>query len=375
MNILLPILIILLEYVIYLPVQAPKIYPKPQAKIAPVIETPKAQRVEKEVQKIVVKAKINEIPTSADKVVTIKEDNSHILKLSDFAFSDKDSSDVLTSIKITKLQTRGSLKYLKAKKWKKVTLNQEILKEDLEAKRLKFKPYANKYGKKYTSFSFRVSDSKDYSKTSNTITYKVTPVNDIPTASSKTIALVEGSSKTVLSSHFRFRDVESGDKYKNIKIIKIAGKGSLESLKNGKWVKVKDTQEISKTEIDAKKLRFKTDSLGYAKTYASFTFKISDGKNYSDRANKITYRVTQDMTKIFVNGERVYTKECRLCHGSTQDIVKKYKSSKLQKMLNNSVTLSEVHDKTKVSSRTHKYFQSAEYKKELSDIKYYILNP
>lgn len=368
MNILLTLLIVLLGYFIFLPVETPKTYPKPVAKVVPVQKIVKPVEVE-------VQPPTNILPTSADKIVTIKEDSSHILDSAHFAFSDKDASDKLINIKITKLQNRGSLEYLKAKKWKKVTLNQVISKKDLEAKRLRFKPARNTHGNKYSSFAFMVSDGKDYSKVANTIKYKVTSVNDTPKASSKMIVIVEGSSKIVDSSDFRFKDVESGSKYKNIKITKVATRGALEFLDGKKWVKVKKAQKISKKDIDAKKLRFSTEVSGYAKNYASFSFKISDGKAYSNKAYKITYRVTQDMNKIFANGKRVYANECRLCHGSNKDIVKKYKSYKLEKVLDDSVTLGEVHNKTKVSSRTHKYFKSSEYKRELSDIKYYILNP
>lgn len=108
-------------------------------------------------------------PTSANKTITIKEDTSKVLTLTDFAFSDADANTTLSKVKITSLETKGTLKLNGVN----VTLNQEILAADIKAGKLVFTPISNENGTLYSNFKFQVSDESLYSLDSYTTTFRL----------------------------------------------------------------------------------------------------------------------------------------------------------------------------------------------------------
>ncbi|MDD2829552.1 MAG: calcium-binding protein, partial [Sulfuricurvum sp.] len=116
----------------------------------------------------------NTPPTSSNATLTTNEDTAKILTLSNFAFTDIDSGDILTKIMITTLPAKGSLTF----NGYSVTLNQEIYAYDISGGNLIFTPDANGNGNTYTSFGFKVSDGIAYSATANTVTFNVTPIRD-----------------------------------------------------------------------------------------------------------------------------------------------------------------------------------------------------
>jgi hypothetical protein len=116
---------------------------------------------------------VNDLPTSADKEVTIQEDNSHTFSASDFGFTDIDGG-VLTSVKITSLPGSGSLTL----NGNAVSLNDVIPAGQLN--QLLYTPALHGHGNDYTTFTFRVNDGSDNSAVDNTVTVDVTAVNDAP---------------------------------------------------------------------------------------------------------------------------------------------------------------------------------------------------
>ncbi|MCP5013602.1 MAG: hypothetical protein GY942_26845, partial [Aestuariibacter sp.] len=84
--------------------------------------------------------------------------------------------DTLASIKVTTLETAGSLQLSGVD----VTLNQVISKANIDAGNLKFVPVANANGSSYDSFAFSVNDGTTDSASSYTLTVDVTAVNDAP---------------------------------------------------------------------------------------------------------------------------------------------------------------------------------------------------
>ncbi|MBN1968423.1 MAG: hypothetical protein JXR48_01605 [Candidatus Delongbacteria bacterium] len=127
----------------------------------------------------------NKIPTSNNAEATINEDNDKIFTSMDFPFNDLDTdpADELQSVEITTLPSLGTI-YLDGNNNNEID-NDEALdaQDEIEVAniaKLKYRPVANKYGTPYTAFTFKVSDGKNYSEDSYTMTINVNPVNDAP---------------------------------------------------------------------------------------------------------------------------------------------------------------------------------------------------
>ncbi|WP_446830451.1 fibronectin type III domain-containing protein [Candidatus Foliamicus sp.] len=137
----------------------------------------------------------NTPPTASDNTVTTDEDTAYTFDAADFNFSDVDSGDTLSSVKITGLETAGALQLSGAD----VTQDQVITAADIDADNLTFTPAANANGDPYATFQFSVNDGTDDSTASYTMTIDVTPVNDAPTVANaigaRTVAA--GSNLTV----------------------------------------------------------------------------------------------------------------------------------------------------------------------------------
>ena len=129
----------------------------------------------------VVETALNQVPTGADKTVTVLEDGSHTFSAADFGFSDGDSIHVLTSVTIATVPGAGSLELSGSA----VTANQEVAAADIGS--LVFTPAANANGSTYASFTFKVSDGISASAAANTLTFDVTAVND-PATGAPTIS-------------------------------------------------------------------------------------------------------------------------------------------------------------------------------------------
>jgi PKD repeat protein len=117
----------------------------------------------------------NDAPTATDNTITLNEDASHTFSSSDFGFNDIDSGDTLASIKITTLESVGTLQLSGVD----VVLNEIIVQVNIV--NLIFTPLANANGAGYDSFTFSVNDGTTNSVASNTLTLDVAAVNDAPT--------------------------------------------------------------------------------------------------------------------------------------------------------------------------------------------------
>jgi hypothetical protein len=120
-------------------------------------------------------APLNDAPDSADKTITLAEDNDYVLLRSDFAYSDTEG-DSFANVRIDELPTSGQLTFSGLA----VTANQTINIASIMAGDLVFVPEANANGSGYSSFTFSVQDSAGaFDATPNTITIDVTPVVDL----------------------------------------------------------------------------------------------------------------------------------------------------------------------------------------------------
>ena len=119
---------------------------------------------------------INDIPTTENKTIEINEDEAYVFTLGDFKFSDIDTNDVLTSVKIESLPSFGVIKL----NGKAVSEGAIITKANIDAGLLTYITAQDGFGKPYTTFTFSVNDGIANSIPA-TITLNATDTNDAPT--------------------------------------------------------------------------------------------------------------------------------------------------------------------------------------------------
>ena len=91
---------------------------------------------------------------------------------------------------------------------------------------LKFTPAANANGTGYDSFKFTVNDGTADSSASSTMTIDVTAVNDLPTASDKTVTATEDTAFVFGLADFGFSDVETAQ-LQSIAVTTLSSTGTL----------------------------------------------------------------------------------------------------------------------------------------------------
>ena len=145
----------------------------------------------------------NNAPTSSDATININENNqessagdrtpsniTYTFSSSDFAFSDTDSGDAITHVKIVSLPTRGDLSYNSSNI---TTTDYEIAIGDIG--NLVYTPDAN--SETDDSFTFTVSDGTDYSTDPNTITVSINAAPDADDIAGGSVAAGAASSGDV----------------------------------------------------------------------------------------------------------------------------------------------------------------------------------
>ena len=122
---------------------------------------------------------VNAAPTASNGTVTTNEDTDYTFAAANFNFSDSDSGDTLSSVKIVTLPAaaRGALTLNTAN----VSANAAVTKAQLDNGNLEYTPPADANGAGYASFAFTVNDGMDDSTSAYTMTIDVTAVNDAPT--------------------------------------------------------------------------------------------------------------------------------------------------------------------------------------------------
>ena len=212
----------------------------------------------------------NSIPTTANKSVTIVQGASYTFTATTFPFTDTDVADKLTSVKITVLPTKGTLKLAGVA----VALNAIIPVASLGT--LVFTPVATESGQNYTTLQFQVSDGKVFS-TSATLTFNVTPANNAPTTTNSAVTVKTGTPFTFAAANFPFSDTNLGDTLKTVKITSLPAKGSLKlngfAFAAGTAIAVADLTKL-----------VYTPGTGSGAPYTTFQFQVGDGLAYSSAA-------------------------------------------------------------------------------------------
>jgi ELWxxDGT repeat protein len=226
-----------------------------------------------------VAAPVNKAPVGASKTVTVLEDGTYTFTAADFGFSDPSNTpaNTLLAVKIATLPAAGRL----TNNGVAVTAGAAISAADITAGRLKFAPAANASGATYASFTFRVQDNGgtanggvDTDATARTMTVSVTPVNDAPTGTAKTVTMLEDGTYTFVAADFGFRDANDtpANTLLAVKIATLPAAGRLTN--NG--VAVTAGAAVTAADITAGRLKFAPAANASGATYASFTFRVQD---------------------------------------------------------------------------------------------------
>jgi Ca2+-binding RTX toxin-like protein len=136
--------------------------------------------------------------------------------------------------------------------------------------------------------------SNDTSLPSDNIIVSQTP-NNIPTAANSIVTFDEDTAYAFTTTDFKFADTDSSDTLKSIVITETPIKGQLfldsdNDGKQGSNEAISKNQSIKVTDFG--KLKFKPAENANGDNYTSFQFKVSDGKDTSISAYKMTLNVT-----------------------------------------------------------------------------------
>ena len=114
--------------------------------------------------------------------------------------------------------------------------------------------------------------------------------NTAPTASDNAVTTVQDTAYSFGAADFNFSDTDTGASLSKVSIetLPASGKGTLKL----DTADVTAGQEVSRADIDAGKLTYTPPSGESGDSFASFTFKVSDGTDFSTTANTMTINVT-----------------------------------------------------------------------------------
>ena len=222
---------------------------------------------------------VNDAPVGTATTVSMLEDTAHTFAATDFGFTDPNDSppNNFYRVEITTLPTNGTLQLSGTA----VTAGQFIDVSDITAGNLIFTPAANANGSPYATFTFQVQDDGgtdnggvDTDPTPNTMTIKVTNVNDAPAGTDKTVSTLVGTAYTFAVADFGFTDPNDSpaNNFYRVEITTLPAAGTL----NLSGTAVTAGQFVAVTDITAGNLTFTPAANANGSPYASFTFQVQD---------------------------------------------------------------------------------------------------
>ncbi|MEF8756311.1 MAG: DUF4347 domain-containing protein [Accumulibacter sp.] len=241
-------------------------------------------------------------PSGTDRIVPVTEDAAYTFGVADFPLTDPSDlpPDALLAIRSGTLPAAGSLTVSGAA----VTVGQSIAVADLAAGHLVFTPATDASGNAYASFSFQVQDDggiahggADLDPTPNLITIDVTPVNDAPSGTDKTVSTREDNTYIFSAADFGFSDAADtpANALLAVRIGTLPAAGSLTLA----GIPVTPGQSISVAGLAAGQLVFTPAANASGNAYASFSFQVQDdggtangGADLDPTPNLITVDVT-----------------------------------------------------------------------------------
>ena len=140
-------------------------------------------------------------------------------------------------------------------------------------------------------FTYRVTDTTGATATAD-ITITVTGINDVPTASDKTVSTAEDTPYVFSTSDFGYTDADDDDALVSIKITTLETNGALQYYNGSTWVDVTLNQVITVSDITSGYLRLNPDANENGSPYTTIKFTVNDGDADSATPNTITVNVT-----------------------------------------------------------------------------------
>jgi subtilisin family serine protease len=114
---------------------------------------------------------VNDAPAGTDATVTVIEDGQHALTASEFGFTDPDSGDALSAVRVDTLPGAGALRL----SGNAVTAGAVVPASAITSGNLTYSPPASACGSSYAAFTFSVRDgSSAFDPSPNTLTLNVT---------------------------------------------------------------------------------------------------------------------------------------------------------------------------------------------------------
>ena len=123
-------------------------------------------------------------------------------------------------------------------------------------------------------------------------TGSVEAANTPPTAAGGTVTIDEDTPHTFNAANFNFSDADSGDALASVTIVSLPAAGSLTLAPDGGGAAVAVTENQSVAAAAIGRLAFTPAADGNGTGYASFTFKVNDGKDDSALSYTMTVNVT-----------------------------------------------------------------------------------
>ncbi|MFK7962865.1 MAG: cadherin domain-containing protein [Burkholderiaceae bacterium] len=152
----------------------------------------------------------NETPQTANGAISVDEDTAYSFALSDFAFSDPDSGDALSALRVISLPAQGELQ-VNGISLVNPSLPVDVSRGEILAGNFIYRPPPDAAGTPLTSFSFAVRDGAGAQSATASQTLNVVAVNDPPTVSGTQQATVPAGGTVVFDSALlATRDVEDG---------------------------------------------------------------------------------------------------------------------------------------------------------------------
>ena len=235
---------------------------------------------------------VNDPPTARASKVTIYADSDYTFKAADFNFVDVDGEPLSHIYTRTLPATdKGALR-----------LNDQpisdaisrINKADLDAGRFIYRPPSKASGTGYASFTFSVFDGHPPAVVADSpaypMTINVTTLNHTPTASASEVTAIEDTAYPFTADDFNLTDVNSSDVLSNVKIVTLPRHGTGVLTLDSATVRAGDT--VTRVQLDANDLIYAPPANANGASYASFTFKVSDGHAFSTSSYPMTVHVT-----------------------------------------------------------------------------------
>ena len=156
---------------------------------------------------------VNHSPIGTSKTVTVLEDAAYVFKATDFGFTDPKDTPANTLLAVKKITTLPALGSL-ADNGVAVAVGAHVPAADITAGKLKPIPSLRRTAMAtYSSFTFQVQDNGgtanggvDTDPTPRKMSISVTPVNDAPVGTPKTVTTLEDTAYVLKVADFGFSD-------------------------------------------------------------------------------------------------------------------------------------------------------------------------